>query len=152
MRWQYAILLFMIMLSVACHSRNRSTDTRSTIFSTEKEKVAFLEQYVTCFSPVDATEFHILYHDNSTGWVPGPSDWDFKIAARIAPIDSAKWIVDFREVQGEQMDLTWIAELALESDHWTRMSTPQYYQRPGTAGELIVYKQEGILFKRIRSQ
>ncbi len=151
MRWLFLILFLTFLPIVACESANRSTDTYSTNFSQESEKIVFLKKYVKCFSPVSAAEFHIIYHDNSTGLVPGPSDGDLKIVIRIAPSDIPKWTAGFREVEKDDIDLSWIPDIPLEVSRWKSVSRPGYYRRPGGKVEMVVYGKEGVLFKRIRS-
>ncbi len=151
MRRLYHILFLILLSFAACESENRTTDTRSTKFSQEGEKIAFLKRYVKLFSPVSAAEYHIVYHDNSGGLLPGPSEWDIKIALVIAPSDVPKWIAGFREAGKDECDLSWVREIPLEGHPWIRGGRPRCYLRPGTETELVVYGKEGILFKRMRS-
>jgi hypothetical protein len=72
-------------------SASLTTDTRSAQLATDAEKIAFLHRYITLYSAVEATEFHIVYHDNAGGAVPGPSDWDMRVAVKVAPADVSTW-------------------------------------------------------------
>ena len=153
MRGQYYILLLLIsILYIGCGAKDRSTDTRSKTFTTDEQKIDFLKKYVRLYSSVKATEFHIIFHDNSTGLVPGPSDWDIKVALLIESADIYKWLTEFTELTDEQCEITWVSEILPEEPRWNRASKPQFYKRSGKNVELTVYEKEGILLKRIQSQ
>jgi len=152
MRWRYVLLFLTIaVLSAGCGRQNLSTDTRSRIFSTDTQKIEFLEKYATLSSPIIATEFHIIYHDNSTGFVPGPSDWDMKIALLLEPADIPQWLTGLEEVTDEDIDISWASEVLPSNSRWKRIRVPQYYHRPESAVEVAVYEQEGIVLKRMKS-
>ncbi|HBW35621.1 MAG: hypothetical protein VR66_05060 [Peptococcaceae bacterium BRH_c23] len=71
-------LVVFLFLSILTFSQKAgaslTTDTISTVFSTQEEKLNFLRKYLVLPSMVSSTEFHIVFQDNSKGWVPGPSD------------------------------------------------------------------------------
>src|SRR5687768_12416748 len=87
-----ACLVFGV-LGVGCKSEpSRTTDTSSRSLPDLGAKVEFLKKYRPLPSKVDGLEFHVRYHDNSGGLVPGPSDYDIRIAARMAPGDLEAWV------------------------------------------------------------
>lgn len=126
---------------------NKTTDTRSAAFTTDAEKIAFLEQYLKLASPVKATEFHIVYHDNETGFVPGPSDWDIRAVLLVAPADLPRWTDGLQAVAAQGVDLAWAYALLPPEQRWQITSPPMVYERPGAL--VAVFAQEGIVFKRV---
>jgi hypothetical protein len=124
-----------------------TTDTSSAQFATDAEKIAFLRRYVTLYSAVETTEFHIVYHDNASGRIAGPSDWDMRVALKIAPADAPAWTSDLQEVSPAGIDLSWATDLPLSDSHWARTSSPRVYQRAGVI--VAAFATEGIILKRI---
>src|SRR5262245_18839405 len=92
-------------------SASLTTDTRSAQLATDAEKIAFLRRYVKLSSAVEATEFHIVYHDNAGGRVPGPSDWDIRVALKVAPADVPAWTGGLQERAAAGVDLSWAITL-----------------------------------------
>lgn len=145
-RWtgSIVVLVFVFLLSASCiapiaqsPSANRTTDTSSTDLATDAEKVAFLEQYVHFYSAVDKAEFRVIFHDNSTGRVPGPSDWDIQAVMHVA--DTAAWVKD--KVQRDPFDLAWAEPLYRED--LRPSSEPQFYE--SAASRLAIFGPEQIV-------
>ncbi|MFN8446646.1 MAG: hypothetical protein U0175_37990 [Caldilineaceae bacterium] len=145
-RWtgRLMVLVFVLLLSAGCiapitqsPATNRTTDTSSNSFATDAEKVAFLEQYVRVHSAVDKAEFRIIYHDNSTGRVPGPSDWDIRAVMHVA--DTAAWIKD--KTQREPFDLAWAEPFYRDDLHPS--GEPQFYE--SAESRLAIFEAEQIV-------
>lgn len=147
----------MVLLAVglvACsgpgkRAADKTTDTRSSAFTTDADKIAFLEQYLLLASPIHATEFHIVYHDNATGGVAGPSEWDMQAVMLVAPADLPRWTEGMRAVSAQDVDLAWAYALLPQEQRWKITSQPLVYERSGTL--VAVFEQEGIVFKRART-
>ncbi|MDR0221385.1 MAG: hypothetical protein LBI54_08295, partial [Lachnospiraceae bacterium] len=80
--------IFLISISfnlfrTVADQKNLTTDTWSNSFASKEEKRSFLAEYLVAPSEILDAEYHIVYHDNSTGRVPGPSDWDIRAALVI---------------------------------------------------------------------
>ena len=147
-----SVIMLCFFALIGCGTKNRSTDTHSRTFSTDEEKIEFLKRYVTLYSPVKATEFHIVYHDNSTGSVPGPSDWNMKRALLVEPENIQAWLVDFEEVSKDHCDVSWASEMLSNESRWNRTSMPRCYQRSKDPRVILsVYEPEGILLKQMTS-
>ena len=141
---------FLGLLLISCitsNAANRTTDTRSTQFATDSEKLAFLKQYLTMSSAVEAAEYHIVYHDNSSGGVPGPSDWDIQVVLKMAPEDLILWTVDMQPAAPEAVELTWGYSLLPAEPRWKIEAQPLVYTRANVV--VAVFPQAGILFKRV---
>lgn len=116
-------LFFFSFAILAQEPSSFTTDTLSSQFATQEEKIAFLERYLTLPTNIEAAEYHIIYHDNSTGRVPGPSDWDMRVIVKVAPQDIPLWLESLTET-AEPFDLTWAYELA---EGWQLQSAPKFF-------------------------
>ncbi|MGP0064476.1 MAG: hypothetical protein ACLQGP_12875 [Isosphaeraceae bacterium] len=69
-----------------------STDTSSAAIPSLGQRVEFLQRYVTFRREYRALDFHVVYHNNGEGRVPGPSDWDIRLVAAVPPEELASWV------------------------------------------------------------
>lgn len=128
---------------------SRTTDTHSAALADDTAKRAFLERYLTLKSAVKATEFHIVFHDNSAGGIPGPSDWDMQVALKVAPADVPRWTAGMQLVSGDAPDLAWGDALVADEPRWQTSTPPQVYT---AAGKLVAaYAREGIVMLRLQT-
>jgi hypothetical protein len=130
-------------------SASLTTDAQSSQFATNAEKIAFLGRYITLSSAVETTEFHIVYHDNAIGAVHGPSDWDMRVALKVAPVDIPAWTDGLQEIDGAGVDLSWGTDLLPNTSTWARASQPRVDERAGGGALVASYAAEGIIRKRI---
>lgn len=126
---------------------NRTTDTRSDSFADQAEKLAFFESYVVCPTPVLDADYHILLHDNSTGLVPGPSDWRISAVIRVDPADIPAWTEDMVEAANDDIDFTWWEGLGSLADAVTGETPSALYRRTESNSFLAVYREAGIILK-----
>jgi hypothetical protein len=119
---------------------SRTTDTQSSKLSTEAEQIDFLSQYVILKSNVSEAEFHIVYHDNSSGRVPGPSDWNIRVVMRVD--DVAAWAKG--KTQIDSADFSWAEPLL--SDRLRPSSQPTFYVNDSTT--IVIFEPEQIVFFR----
>jgi hypothetical protein len=87
--------IWLLTISVAgCGGRSgpATTDTSSASISSLDQRVEFLQRYVTFRRDYRELDFHVLYHNNGGGLVPGPSDWDIRVVAVVPPGELASWV------------------------------------------------------------
>jgi hypothetical protein len=89
-------------------------------------------------SAVRQTEFHIIYHDNSGGLVPGPSDWDIQAIMQVE--DVAPWVDSKTEI--DSADFAWADGLL--TDELRPSSQPTYYTNQPTTN--AVYETEQLIY------
>lgn len=148
-------LILLILLFSACSivgkddSENKTTNTWSTSFDNQLDKVDFLKQYLICPSEVFDTEYHIEYHDNSRGLIPGPSDWDIIVAVKVNTNDIPLWVDDMAEISHEQINTKWWDDLQLENENWDLSSQPVCYKRANSSSYIAVYDKAGIILKYV---
>lgn len=92
MRRISSFLLVAIGIFSSCHSyEDRTTNTFSTSFKSDAEKIAFMEKYYAVDFPYEDVEYHIVYYDNGAGrGAPGPSDWTMFFAFKLSDEETQK--------------------------------------------------------------
>jgi hypothetical protein len=116
-----------------------TTHTRSDSLPTPQERVSFLARYLRLRSAVSDAAFAIDYHDNSKGWVIGPSDWRVWAGLRLSHGSMSLWLEDTRPCeQKPDFDLDKILPEA-----WQVASEARCLQRDGST--LIVHAPENVL-------
>ena len=114
-----------------------------------RRRSAFLHRYITLYSAVEATEFHIVYHDNAGGAVPGPSDWDMRVALKVAPADVSAWTNGLQEIDSAGVDLSWGTDLLPDASRWARTSQPRSISARGWGVIVAAFASEGVILKHI---
>jgi hypothetical protein len=154
-----AAVLVMASLAAICGCRaSRTTDTRSRQLSSNQEKVEFLARYLALKSPVEATEFHVVYHDNSGGLVPGPSDGDIEAVLKVQPQYVRLWVSGMRRVEAStsgqvvgsgRKELEWGYGLLPEAGAWQVSSEPVVYGSGDGSTTVAAFEAEGIVMVRV---
>jgi hypothetical protein len=131
---------------VACHEKNRSTDTWSRTLVSPHDRVAFLCAYTLCVTtPADAA-FHIEFHDNSGGFVPGPDDFEIHAVLRMTPDETSRWS---RGCKAERVEVRpeWLDVVLKEQPTWQPKSTPDVY-RCGQETR-VIHVKEGLVIRSL---
>jgi hypothetical protein len=131
---------FAIAVSLpACHERSLTTSTRSESLPTKEERIAFLGRYLRLRSPVQDAAFAIDFHDNSTGMVPGPSDWTLWAGLQLPHGAMPLWLDEARPCQQKPaVDLDKILPAT-----WNVSSLARCLHREGST--LLVHDAEDVL-------
>lgn len=100
---------------------SKTTDADSTRFSTLVEKQAFLERYVNFRRTYDDLEFDISYLDGGDGRVPGPTEWDVRILAKVRKESLEEWVSGLPSTKTP--DVSWVSSIPnappkLDSFQW----------------------------------
>lgn len=148
-----AVLLFAAVAVLrsagsAEHEANKTTDTWSSEFASRDEKLAFLAEYLIMHSEVLDAEYHIVYFDNSTGLIPGPSDWDVRVALKIRQEEILLWTDGFTAIASEEIDLEWWDGLSSADIFWDG-DDAQYYKRENDFSYLVVFPNTGVILKAV---
>lgn len=126
-----------------------ATDTRSASLQGDAAKLEFLKKYLRLPTEVQATEFHIRYHANSKGMVPGPADYDLRVVVKVPPDNVPQWAAEMGQPTAP-FDVAWAYELLPKDQRWQIASPPTYYERDRV--QVVTFPPEGIVFKRVWSQ
>lgn len=136
------VLGWITALLLACSARSRSTDTPSTDFDEKGPKLDFLRKYMAHLEGVRDAEYHIIYNDNGSGSVPGPSDYSITVALLVEPDSLGHWL-DKCAGKDTLIDIgRW--RPALPRFDWPVTSAPRVC-RPEPGVEKVVYRKEGIV-------
>lgn len=88
---------------------SKTTDGDSRRFATVMEKQAFLERYVGFRRRYDELDFAIRYIDGGDGMVPGPTEWDVRMLAKV-PVESLdEWVSGM--VPTQTSDVSWVSSI-----------------------------------------
>jgi hypothetical protein len=147
MRFGIKVGLIIAIVSLglgACVDRpSLTTNTYSSQLDSQQKKIEFLGKYFKLLSPIEATEFHIVYHDNDFA----PSDSDIEAALKVSPSNLKLW-TEGMQLQQQPIDLAWgYALIAKDKQRWNIKSKPKVYRRSRGDGFVVVFEPEGIIFK-----
>lgn len=135
---------------VGCSESSLTTDTYSSKFNSDQQKVEFITKYLKLPTSIETTEFHIVYHDNS-GILPGPSDWKIQAIIKTSPSSLKLW-TEGMKLRSQPINLNWGYDLIPKNEQrWKLKSTPKVYQRNNNNTYIAVFEPEGIVFKSIDS-
>ena len=98
--------------------KGKTTNTLSSEFSTLEEKMLFLQRYFNPKRTYQKLDIAIVYHDNSTGGIPGPSDWDIRLVAIVPPIEIDLWISGLKKMP-QTPDTKWLSRIPTNIDYST---------------------------------
>ena len=116
-----AFAISLPFLSSCGGNDSKTTDADSTRFSTLVEKQAFLERYVNFRRSYDDLEFDISYLDGGDGRVPGPTEWDVRILAKVRKELLEEWVSGLPSTKAP--DASWVSSIPnaptkLDSFQW----------------------------------
>ena len=123
-------------------SPSRSTDTASTAFHGDAEKVAFLGKYLKLPVPVETAEFRVVFHDNGLA----PSDWHIVAALKLAPRDVSRFTHGMSLDANDVSDFAWGEALVAHEPRFRHRSTPKRFSRGGC--RVVAFEAEGVLFEK----
>jgi len=151
---RYLYIIITIGLFTSCTSSNsNSTKLDSDDFDNIVDRIDKFEIEIKPPSDFQDAEFELFnvngFHNQRT-WVPGSSSWDYKFVVRIDTIDISKWTIGMKEVEITHYDDSWTKEITKgRKQNWRTISKPQYFIRSGEDVTMLVFKSEGIIYKRV---
>jgi hypothetical protein len=147
MRFGMIVLIFSLGLGGCFERPSLTTNTYSSQLDSDRQKIEFLGKYFKLLSPIEATEFHIVYQDNDFA----PSDSDIEAVMKVSPSNLKLW-TEGMQLQQQPIDLAWgYALIAKDKQTWNITSKPKVYRRSSGDGFVVVFEPEGIIFKSYRA-
>lgn len=90
-------------------------------------------------------EYHIWYQDNSTGWVPGPSDYSIRLALKVKADSIDSWIRHL-EPSTRRVSIDQWNDLRLDNKKWELASKPELYHSSLKTEVKVVFRKENVIF------
>ena len=140
---EYYLILVIVFL-FGCQAGNKSADISSYQIDDKTEKIETLKKYLTKESGLIDAEYHIWYQDNETGRVPGPSDYNIKLALKIESDSLESWI-NYLEPSSKKISIDLWDELKLDRDSWQLESEPELYHSSLSTEVKLVFRKENII-------
>ncbi|MBY0426181.1 MAG: hypothetical protein K2Q22_11130, partial [Cytophagales bacterium] len=82
--------------------------------------------------------------------VPGASSLEYKYVIKIDTLNISKWTAGMTEVELTVYDDSWTKEIVKgRKQNWKTFSKPKYFKRNGEDVTVLVFKNEGIIYKRL---
>ena len=146
--------LSLIALLSSCKNNNsNSTILNSKDYEDKTERINVLENQIKTYSAIidaDFELFNVNGFNNERIIIPGASSIDYKFVIKIDTADISKWTNGMNETTLSENDSSWINSLKEHrKQNWETNSTPQFYINDEKNITVIVFKSEGILFKRV---
>jgi len=107
------IILVLSISVFGCNSEgiSRTEEVKSSEFSSLSEKILQIEKYVSFRRKYYNLDFSINYHDNSTGVIPAPNDWDIRIIAIVPKNEISSWISGMK-LSIDPIDQRWLQDIS----------------------------------------
>lgn len=149
--------LYLILFVITIYACNNTSTSNSTLNSASIEKkqdrIQMLAKYVNLKSGISDCDFD-LFNVNGFGnerlSVPGASSWNYKFGVIVNSNDIPKWTNDLRDTAFDTPDYSWILELIkYRPQNWSLHSKPKFYIGDSINDILVVYENEGAIFRKI---
>lgn len=143
-----------LVLSGGCTLNNSDmTKLDSDDYESADERVEVLKKEIKNFSKFKDAEFKLFnvngFNKQRTS-VPGASLWDYKFVIRLDTANISAWTIGMKQVEPKNFDSNWQQELIKNrKQNWKIISDPEKYVREGDDVTMLVYRNEGIIYKHI---
>lgn len=135
----------------ACSKTNTKLD--SDDYATVADRISVLKKEIkapTEFSDAEFELFNVNGFQNQRTLAPGASSWDYKFAVRIKKADIPAWTSGMKQTDLPNYDHSWTSEIVKRrKQNWNTKSDPEYFVREHANVTMLVYRNEGIIFKRV---
>lgn len=125
-------------------------DIKSSDYDTVQERIHILKKYTVMYSEIDDAIYSIYNVNGRPAFtIPGPSHWDYRIAMKCRRSDLDRWVKGLEEGSKDAIRLDWGYDLVRGNSSWKTVSSPKVYIRKGENTVVAVFRDEGIIFKRM---
>ncbi len=151
MKKYYCVVITIGFLTSCIDSNSSKLD--SDDYDNKEERIKKLKMEIKSFSDFQDAEFELFnvngFHNKRTS-VPGSSSFDYKFVIKLDTVNIPKWTTGMTEVKLTDYDDGWTEEMIKgRKENWQTLSKPQYFKRNDENVMLLVYKNEGIIYKRV---
>ncbi|MDE3743308.1 hypothetical protein [Maribacter polysaccharolyticus] len=147
----FTCLLYFLALA-SCTDTPIKDELYSINYETKAERVNVLKGEITAKSDFENAEF-LLYSSNGFTFNPSslftPDYKDYKYVVKVSPEDIDKWTTGLTKVTPSVDFEVWPHNLIrIRKEEWQLQSKPEYYTMKEESVYVLVYRKEGILFKK----
>jgi hypothetical protein len=152
---KHIYFLALIIFCLSCFAdTNDPNILDSDNFPIQAERIQKLGQQIKSFSKIKDAEFELFnvngFSNARSPTIPGASSWNYTFVVKIEPSDLPKWRNGFRSFTPDGYDDIWTKEIiSARNENWITSSTPKYYKRVNSNVTMIIYEEEGLVFKRV---
>ncbi len=149
---KFIYIITTITFLTSCNHTNTSK-LDSDDFNNKVERIEKLKLEIKPFSDFLDAEFELFnvngFHNQRTS-VPGASSLDYKFVVKIDTVNISKWTTGMTEIELTSYDDSWTKEIIKgRKQNWSTLSKPLYFRRNGENVTMLVFKNEGIIYKRV---
>lgn len=149
------LIISLIILGInSCNESNNPNQLDSDTFKTKEERVKSLKNQIKSKSNFNNAEFELFnvngFSNSRPTSIPGASSWNYKFVIKVAPSDIDKWTEGLLKIEPTNYDFSWTKIIVEKrASDWITNSQPEFYKQNESDVMVIVYRNEGILYKRI---
>jgi len=136
--------LYSLIVFIFSCQEDKSIDVFSYQINNKSEKIEILERYLEKKSGLIDAEYHIWYKDNSSGLIPGPSDYTIYLALKIKPDSLDSWVKTLEPTTKVISTDLW-NELKLDKNVWKVESKPEVFLSKSNKEVKLVYRKECLI-------
>jgi hypothetical protein len=150
---KFYIILFSILIHACNNTSTSNSSLKSISIDESRDRIQTLSKYVNFKSNISDCEFDLFNvngFDDEGRSLPGASSWNYEFGVLVNKNDIPKWTKDLRDTTFKTPDYSWILELIkYRSQNWSLHSKPTFYIGNSNEDILVVYENEGAIFRRI---
>lgn len=153
MKYSILIALATHLILKSCSEPKKRNELDSDQFKTKEERIESLKKEIKWQSEFNNAEFELF---NTNGFVndritlPGASSLDYKFVIKVDVSDVDKWTAGMIKTELNDTNNAWTKEIIEKRKmQWEAKSFPEFYMRAKENVKMIIYRTEGIVYKRV---
>jgi transcription elongation factor Elf1 len=154
------LLAFSLSLVFASCATEEKRTTKTTLYSedfkTAEERVEELKKHIAVYSDFSDAQFEIFnVNGNFTNerlTIPGASSWDYQFVIKLTKENIDQWISEMVLVDtiANKDSMHWVADLNKKMTDKILQNEPgEFYKGEGKANYAVVFRNSGLLFRKI---
>ena len=151
-------LVFSCLFFLGCDDGASDNELSSTNIEPATQRVKTLLPLILAPTPIIDAEY-VLFNANGFGnkrdlfpAPPAPSYWSYDFVVKVTPDDVEAWTDGFiaLDSMGNQAQFDIIP--TERAANWTTSTLPSFYARKAQGVVMVVFPQDGIIYKRVIQQ
>jgi|TARA_R100000789_G_C2886039_1_gene116009 hypothetical protein len=147
------IILIIILTLNSCTDSKNINQLDSDDFVTKTERIKALKTEIKSQSEFNDAEFELFNvngFSKSRESVPGASSLDYRFVIKVKNSDIEKWTEGMTKIDLPDENINWTKDIIEKrKNEWSTKSLPEFYNREKSNVLLIVYRDAGIIYKRV---